>query len=111
MISLSSDELASANTKRCGARELWAIVRRALEVLVRYLDIRNYAVWPIEQYTIGQREKLVYVQHQAGESVHIIVGPDAPGDIPAAYSRDITAEGKQFERFRWKRLQTPDSQP
>ena len=82
-----------------------------LEVLVRYLDIPGYAVWPIEQDATGRGEKLVYVQQQAGELVHIIVGSDAPEDIPAAYSRDITEEGKRYERFRWKRPQTPDSQP
>lgn len=46
-----------------------------LEVLVHYLRIPSYAVWPIEQPGTGTRERVVYVHPDEGESLHIIVGP------------------------------------
>lgn len=82
-----------------------------LEVLVRYLSIPGYMVWPREQDDGGRAERLVYVQHQEGEVVHIMVGREAAEDIPAARVRDLTEEGKQYERFLWKRPLPPDSQP
>lgn len=117
-------ELAGVLQKDCAEmigtyRQRYAAIERGeegvdaaeLEVLVRYLDIPAYLVWPMEQDATGRAERLLYIQHQEGESVHIIVGPDAPEDIPAARVRDLTEEGKRYERLRWKHQQKPDTQP
>lgn len=71
-----------------------------LEVLVRYLNIPTYAVWLSEQ---AAEDRVVYVQHQEGESIHIIVGPYDPHDVPATYSRELSKEGRRLESLRWNK--------
>jgi|GEM_PF-5737088 len=80
-----------------------AIGAAELEELVRYLRIPAYAVWPIEQDEWQRKERLIYVQAQEGESVHVIVGPYDAQSVPKSFSHEFTADRSGYQETLWWR--------
>jgi transcriptional regulator with XRE-family HTH domain len=74
-----------------------------LEELVRYLRIPAYAVWPAEQDEWQGKERLVYVQAQGGESVHVIIGPYDAENVPESFSHEYTETLSDVQKSLWPR--------
>lgn len=75
-----------------------------LEVLVTYLRIPSYAVWPVEQPGTGIKERLVYFRPDEGESLHIILGPYDPEAVPEAYSMGEEKRHPLVSKRLWPRV-------
>lgn len=84
-----------------------------LEVLARYLDIPSFLIWPTDQDAARATatERLLYVPTLPGEALHIIVGEEAPENVPAARYRDLSEEGRRLDNMRYRPLPGSEAQP